>query len=130
MINIDRLAVVSRSRLVMVNTIGVFTFNAEYLFYDRNTANRVADNYYDLNWFKSTQLKGYKNLTGKEESLTLNTPAAVVMKYHSNDRISFFLGLNHNNANMTMKEVMDVLNRYSNPNHPEFRYELLNNRPK
>jgi hypothetical protein len=97
-------------------------------FYDRNTANRVADNYYNLDWFKNTELKNNPNLAGKEESLTINTPAAVVLKYYSNNRISFFLGLNQNNANMTMKEVMDKLNTYSNPKRPEFRYgELLKN---
>jgi hypothetical protein len=109
----------------------VNAFDAGYIFLDRNTANLVADNYYDINWFKKAELKSYKNLIGKEESLTINTPAAVVMKYYNNDRISFFMGLNKNNSNMTMKQVMDALNSYSKQNPPEFRYgNLLSNKPQ
>jgi len=51
------------------------------------------------------------------------------MQYNPNARISFLLGLHKNNANLTAKEAMDMLNGYSKMNPPEFQYQnLLKNR--
>jgi hypothetical protein len=40
----------------------VVAFNAGYLFLDRGTANLVADGFYNVDWFKRTQLHSNGNL--------------------------------------------------------------------
>jgi RHS repeat-associated protein len=107
----------------------VKAYNTGFLFLDRSTANLVAKGYYDNEWFKKNKLDGYPNLKDKEESLSTNTLASTVMKYYTNERITFLLGINKNNANLTMRVAMEILNHYSNRKPEEFRFEnLLKNR--
>lgn len=75
----------------------------------------------------------YKILTGKEASVTLNTPAAVYMQYFNHDRlVNFMLQGMKNNANMTVKDAIDAANARSHQLKlgNEFRYgeDMLKNR--
>lgn len=112
----------------------VVAYNAGYLFFDRETANQVASGKFNVNWFKTTQMNGesYKILSGKEVSITLNTPAAVYMQYFNDRLANFMLHGIKNNANMTVKNAVDAANEFSQKLNRgnEFRYgeEMLKNR--
>lgn len=106
----------------------VVAYNVGFLFLGRGVANNVIKGMFDIKWFKKIYLKNYKNLEGKEESLTVNTLASTVMKYNFRSRIAGYLNLNPGNANLTLKEVMEALNKYSDSDHPEFIYQNLYNK--
>jgi RHS repeat-associated protein len=112
----------------------VAAYNAGYLFLDRGTANLVADGYYNVDWFKNNQMTGnfYKILSGRETSITLNTPAAVYMQYFNDRLANFMLHGMKNNANMTVKDAVNAANAFSQQlkRGNEFRYgeDMLKNR--
>ena len=109
----------------------VAAYNVGYLFLERETASLVAKGFYNVYWFKRNMLNSelYKHLEGKEESLSTNTLASIVMKYHSSARISWIISIDKNNANLTIKEAMQKLNSASKRTPPEFQFEdLLKNK--
>lgn len=108
----------------------VTAFNAGFLFLDRKTANLQADGYYNLDWFKNTQMKNplYSSLAGREQQLTVNTSAATFLQYNPAGRLSSAL---KNNANMTVQGAIDYLNFHSEKLYGKPEYytgTLLNNR--
>jgi hypothetical protein len=109
----------------------VVAYQAGFLFTTQDAIKMVAEGKVE-EWFKTTQVNTdlYRHLTGKEEQLTLNTPAATYMKYY-NDRLSLFMQNNKNNANMTVKDAIDAANQFSQnlKKGPEYKYgDLLKNR--
>jgi RHS repeat-associated protein len=107
-------------------------YQAGYLLSNKDAVQMVVDGKVNLEWFKTTHLNTdlYRHLTGREESITLNTPAAVYMKYFD-DRLSRFMPSNKNNANMTVNDAVDAANIFSQNNKKgnEYLYgNLLKNR--
>ncbi|TMI89132.1 MAG: hypothetical protein E6H08_16935 [Bacteroidetes bacterium] len=93
----------------------VVAFNAGILFTDMSSVNRVADGYFDINWFKSSKMgtgSPYLGLAGREEQLTLNTQSATYIKYNPSDRIS---NLIKNNIN-TITGAIDRINGHDTRN--------------
>lgn len=107
----------------------VEAYKAGFLFTTKDAIDLVANGKITLEWFKATKLNTdqYRHLTGLEGQLTINTPAATYMKYYSKDRISWCMQTNKNNANITVKEAIDIANKHSSNSQPEYRYgDLLN----
>lgn len=100
----------------------VVAYEVGFLFSNKDAIKMVIDGKV-TDWFKRTQLDTdlYRHLAGKEESLTINTPAAVYMNYYNNGRIAHGTRTSKNNTNMTVRDVVDILNSYNEKN-PEFRY--------
>lgn len=88
----------------------VAAYNVEFLFLDRNTANRVANGDFGVDWFKRTQLKGYPQLAGREESLSLNTSAATFMKYTNDSYLKSLINRKSSNANLNVRDVFNASN--------------------
>jgi RHS repeat-associated protein len=77
----------------------------------------------NLDWFKNGLLKNplYTHLGGKEEQLTLNTPAAILLKYTTDNYIVSYINRNSSNINLTVKDVFNAVNdldRKANPPRP------------
>jgi RHS repeat-associated protein len=111
----------------------VVAYNAGFLFADRQTANLVAKGYYDVNWFKSNMMKLsiYKDLTGKDEPMSLGAKAAEYASTHD-DYLSHFININRNNSNIvTVKDAIDAANAFSKDHgqQPKYQYgQMLGNK--
>ncbi|MBO9202788.1 hypothetical protein J7I42_21040 [Niastella sp. MAH-29] len=104
-------------------------YNTGFLFGDGYAVDHVANGFFDKKWFMQNP-EGYSSIIGKDESLTLNTSAAVYFKYNPNERLSVILG-NAKNANLTVKDAMDIINNHNQGlnRKPVYYYgSLLNNR--
>jgi hypothetical protein len=99
---------------------------AGFLMSNNDAVKAYAQGKVTVEWFKKNHLDSdaYRHLTGREESLTINTPAATYMKYFD-DRLARFMIANKNNTNFTVKDAIDAANKFTkeHSNNPiEFRY--------
>jgi RHS repeat-associated protein len=65
---------------------------------------------------------GYSYLKNKTTAISVNTLAAAYMKNNPNDRISFILGANKSNANMTVGQAVEILNAHAIKNYGKPAY--------
>ncbi len=84
--------------------------NVGYLFLDKNTTRLVAQGHFNQeNFLKYSRGKEYDHLKTKQELLTLNSPAALLLKYANSYERSFIMR-NLNNANLTIRDVFNAVN--------------------
>ena len=111
----------------------VVAHNAGYLFLGPNTVKDVSEGKFNLEWFKTSSIGKnplYSKLVGRDKQLTVNSTVANFKKYNPDSRIAFVLGFK-NNANMTLLEAIEFLNKTSQKSsgRPEiFTGETLKNR--
>jgi RHS repeat-associated protein len=89
--------------------------NASYLFLDRATADRLADGYYTVdrfadNFSNRSSWGIYESIKGKKESLTLNTAAAVFLKYCTDPYVKSYINRNSANTNLTIQDALNASN--------------------
>jgi hypothetical protein len=96
-------------------------------------ARGVAEGKYDVNWFKNKiqtdnrYFLAYHSLIGKENSLTVNTPAYLLMDFVSSRDEKNLIIANKGNANYTMLNVMQDVNKiYSHGSgHPPYNLHSI-----